>query len=104
MKERFNSITSLFLLWIFLNPTIVTIEHHHEEFSCDAKDEQHLHDYHSKCDICNFEFPLFESFPGNIGLQTEQFVVDFYNKHNSPHHFTPEKYSFLLRAPPYRLV
>ena len=100
MKERFRIITSLFLLWIFLYPTIVKIEHHHEEFLCDANGEQHFHSFHEKCAICNFEFTSFESFPGDIGLNIEQIVVDFYNKHNSPHYFTPEKYSFSLRAPP----
>jgi len=100
MKERFKYVVAFFMLWVFISPTIVKIEHHHEVFTCDAKGEQHLHQYHQKCEICTFEFPLFEALPNKISFQIEPVVVDFYNKHNSPNYFNPAKYSFLLRAPP----
>ncbi|MBN2635791.1 MAG: hypothetical protein JXR61_05935 [Prolixibacteraceae bacterium] len=102
MQEKNKNVLSVLVLWVFLFPTIVVLEHHHEIFSCDAQGEQHLHQYHQKCDICNFEFQVFEKTPENICFRIEQVVVDFYDKHNSHHCFNPAKYSFLLRAPPYR--
>ena len=96
-----NSI-SIFLLWTLLFPTIVKVEHNHELFSCDAKSEQHIHQFHQKCDICTFEFPVFETTQNNICFKVEQIVTDFYDKHNSPNLFNSSKYSFLLRAPPCR--
>lgn len=101
MREKIKNILSLLGLWVFLFPTIVAFEHHHEIFLCDAKSIQHLHEYHQKCDICNLEFQVFEKTPEHISFLIVQVVLGFYIKYNSLHYFNPAKYSFLLRAPPY---
>ena len=99
IKNLRNSI-SVFLLWALLFPTIVKVGHHHDVFVCNAKGEQHFHQFHQKCDICSFEFPFFEATPNTVCFKVEQIVIDIYDKYNPTNPYNPEKYSFLLRAPP----
>lgn len=99
IKKLKNTISLLFLL-VFLLPTIVKLEHHHEHFICKAKNEKHYHDFYDKCNICNFEFTVFLSDIENIDLQKENPIDRYCNKYISLYNYNLFQYSFLLRAPP----
>lgn len=100
MKKKIKNITSLLLLVVFLFPSIVKLEHHHEHFKCKAKNEKHYHVYHEKCAICSFEFSIFSSDIKNVDFQKEQPLSKYCNNYNSVNYSTLSNYSFLLRAPP----
>ncbi len=55
---KYKRLISLLLVTIFISPTIVKFEHHHDHFSCNAKNEKHFHAHHEKCFICKFDFSL----------------------------------------------
>jgi hypothetical protein len=104
MIRKFKNIVSLFFLLVFLLPSIVKLEHHHEHFECKAKNEQHYHAFHEKCAVCNFEFSVFSSDFENTVLTREQPSDKYCNSYRSVNYSTLSKYSFLLRAPPFRLI
>lgn len=104
MVRKFKTIASLLLLLVFISPSIVKLEHHHEHFECKAKHEKHYHEFHEKCAVCNFEFSVFSSDFENIVLTTEQPLINYCNLYNSVNYSIRYKYSFLLRAPPYKQV
>lgn len=100
MIRRFKNITSIFLLLVFLLPSIVKLEHHHEHFECKAINEKHYHVLHDKCVICNFEFSVFLSNTGDIDFQKENPLEYFCNNYDSVYFSNLSQFSFLLRAPP----
>ena len=104
MIRKFKKVASLLLLFVFLLPSIVKLEHHPEHFECKAKNEKHYHVFHKKCAVCNFEFSIFSPDFENIVLQKEQPVSTYCNNYRSVNYSTLSKYSFLLRAPPYRQI
>jgi hypothetical protein len=104
MNRKFKNITSLLLLLVFILPSIVKLEHHHEHFECKAKNEKHYHVFHEKCAVCNFEFSVFSSDFKNIVLPKEQPVAQYCNNYSSVNYSTLSKHSFLLRAPPYKQI
>ena len=104
MIRKFKNIASLLLLLVFLLPSIVKLEHHHEHFECKAKNEKHYHVLHEKCAVCNFEFSVFSSDFENIVLSKEQPLDKYCNNYKSVNYSTLPKYSFLLRAPPYSQI
>jgi hypothetical protein len=100
MIRRFENITSLLLLLVFLLPSIVKLEHHHEHFEYKAQNEKQLNSFHERCVICSFDFSVFLSGAENIELQRE-FPIDKYsNNYNSRYYSDLNQYSFSLRAPP----
>jgi hypothetical protein len=101
MIRKLKNIASLFLLLVFLFPTIVIIEHHHEQNTCNAKNEKHYHNLHEKCGICSFEFSLFSSENENIVLLNEKPLDNYFNNYTSLYYSNLSEYSFLLRAPPF---
>jgi len=104
MIRKFNNIASLLLLLVFLLPSIVKLEHHHEHFECKAKNEKHYHVSHEKCAVCCFEFSVFSSDFQNIALLNEQPVAKYCNSYRSVNCSILSKYTFLLRAPPFRQI
>jgi hypothetical protein len=100
MIRRFKNITSLQLLLVFLLPSVVKLEHHHEQFECKAKNEKHYHSLHKRCVICNFEFSIFLSRSGNINLQKENPLDHYSNNYNSRYYYNLSQFSFSLRGPP----
>lgn len=104
MIRKFKNIISLFLLLVFILPSIIKLEHHHEQFECKAKNEKHFHEYHEKCAVCSFEFSVFSSGYKNFILPKEQPVAKYCNNYRSVHYSSLSKYSFSLRAPPYRQI
>jgi len=100
MDRKFKNIVSLLFLIAFLLPSIVKLDHHHEHFECKAKNEKHYHEFHDKCNICNFEFTVFLSDIENIDLQKDNPLDRYANKYVSLSDYNLSQYSFLLRAPP----
>lgn len=100
MIRKFKNITSLLLLLVFLLPSIVKVEHHHEQVECKAKNEKHFHVLHEKCVICNFEFSVFLSSSENVESQKGNPLDNYSNNYNSQYHSNLSQFSFSLRGPP----
>lgn len=92
------------LLTVFLLPSLIKIAHHHEHSECYAKNEIQYHEYHSKCAVCNFEFSVFSLEFENIVLENILPATNYLNNYCSVKYSTFTKYSFLLRAPPFKQV
>lgn len=100
MKGTLKKILALILLALFLTPTVVKVEHHHEHFVCSAKNEKHLHLYRDKCPVCSFEFSIF-SFSGDKEAVTRTQYSDAWLNTYQPADFPVFlNFSFSLRAPP----
>jgi hypothetical protein len=102
--SKFRNIVSLTLLLVFIFPSIVKLEHHHEHFICKAKNEQHLHEFHENCFVCNFEFSVFSSDHDEIVIQNEQPEDKYTNNYSLVHYTNHAGYSFSLRAPPVKQI
>jgi hypothetical protein len=100
MIRRFRNITSLLLLLVFLLPSIIKLEHHHEHFEYQAKNEKHCPSLHERCVICNFEFSVFLSGSENIDLQKEKPLDNYSINYNSLYYYNLSPFSFSLRGPP----
>ncbi len=100
MIRKFKNITPIFLLLVFLLPSIVKLEHHHQDFECKTVNEKYYHVHHDKCVICNFEFSVFLSGSGDIDFQKENPLEYFCNNYDSVYFSNLSQFSFLLRAPP----
>jgi hypothetical protein len=104
MITKFKNIISLLLLLVFLLPTIVKLEHHHQHHIYQAKNEKQFRVFQDKCVICNFEFSVFLPAIENIELQNEDPIDCYSNNYKSLHICNLSQYSFALRAPPYRQI
>jgi hypothetical protein len=104
MLRKYNNITSLLLLLVFLFPSIVRLDHHHEQFKCDAKNEKHYHISHEKCGICNFEFSVFSSVNIDNELQRQPPSDRYCNNYSSVYFSPHTQFSYLLRAPPLKQI
>jgi hypothetical protein len=100
MMKNNKFVLPFFLALLFISPTLVKFEHHHEHFTCNAKNQKHLHDYHPQCPICNFELSVFS----DIKTFADQVKPEFNVTYCEPLIFAcfsdHSKYSFLLRGPP----
>jgi hypothetical protein len=104
MIRKFKNIASLILLAVFLFSSLVKLEHHHENYGSHSKNEKYYHLFHEKCAICSFEFSIFSDNHENIVIPKEQPIARYCNNYRSVHYSALSKYSFLLRAPPYRQI
>lgn len=104
MIKNLNKITSLLLLLVFLLPSIIKLEHHHEDIIYKAVHEKQFNVFHEKCAICNFEFSAYMMTFNNSDFQKENPLDNYSNKYNSKDHSNRSQFSFLLRAPPYRQI
>jgi hypothetical protein len=104
MARKLNNIIAVFFLLVFLLPSLVKLEHHHENFKCKAINEKHIHIQHEKCDVCNFEFSVFLSDFTKIDFQKETHPEFFCDNYDSVNFAIPSQYSFLLRGPPVILI
>jgi len=100
MSRTLKKITSLFLLVAFLMPSVVKLEHHHENFICKTKKEKRFHVFHENCNICNFEFSIFTSTDEIIEPTKEETLVGYINNYCSAYYYNFSAFSFSLRAPP----
>lgn len=104
MNKKIQNIAYLLLLVVFLAPSIVKLEHYHKRFICNAKNNQYFHEYHDTCAVCNFEFSVFSSDEYHFE-QPKQIVNENYqNTYKSVNYSNSLTLSFLLRAPPYKLI
>ena len=100
MILKLKKIFSFLLVLILLTPTIVKLEHHHNEFICNAKGEKLFHTYNERCAVCNFEFSIFLSEKTTISSIKIIKFNSYSNCYTSFPNSNLSKYSFLLRAPP----
>jgi hypothetical protein len=100
MNRKLKNLTSLLLLLVFLLPTVVKLEHHHEHFVYKVKNEKDSHVFYGKCGICNFEFFVFLSDIENIDLQNEKPLTNYRNNYYCLYYTNLSQFSYLLRAPP----
>ncbi len=85
-------------------PSLVKLEHHHEDFKCKAINEKHIHVHHEKCNVCNFEFSVFLSDIISLDFQKENPLEDLRNNYDSVYFSNLSQYSFSLRAPPVIII
>jgi hypothetical protein len=104
MVRKLNDIISVFLLLVFLLPSLLKFEHHHEDFKCKAINEKHIHVHHEKCVVCSFEFPVFFSDDANIDFRKEIPLEYFRNNYDSVDFSNLSQFSFSLRGPPVILI
>ena len=100
MIKKFKKSVSLFLVIAFLFPSIVKFEHHHLHFELKNTSEKQIHEFHEKCNICNFEFAVFLADVKNIVLHQEIPTDCYFNNYTSHYSYSLSQYSFLLKAPP----
>jgi hypothetical protein len=101
MTRKFKYITSVFLIIVFLLDTAVKIEHHHQHYAVDFKNERHNTVIQDNCPLCNFEFPVFLSSIEYFHLQNANLIDAYLNTYNSRYNSDFLHFSFLLRAPPF---
>jgi len=100
MFRKLKKISSFFLLLVFLLPTAVKLEHHHEHFDYQAERKSHYIPYHENCAICNFEFAAFCSDVSVVDLEKDN-PPDNYRNHYRPVNYSDQsEFNSLLRGPP----
>lgn len=100
MFKRRNQIIAILLLVMFLLPSWVKIEHHHEHIANHTNKEKQVHEYHEPCILCSFEFSILDSAYEVIVLNQDN-PVAYYCVYCKTILFSdPSRYTFLLRAPP----
>jgi len=100
MIKKYKKAISLLLVMAFLSPSIVKFEHHHPHFEFRNNSEKQIHEFHEKCNICNFELAVFLTDGNNIVLHRESPTDCYFNNYSSQYSNSFSQYSFLLRAPP----
>lgn len=101
MKVIRGKSIALFFIVIFLFPSVVKLEHHHDEFTCHAKHEKHLHQHHDHCAVCDFHFSLFTEHTQDVVSEAVVRPADAYkNSYKIRFYGSFPAYAFLLRAPP----
>jgi hypothetical protein len=100
MPKQLKNISFIMLVLVFLAPSIVKFEHHHKEFHCNAKNEKHFHNYHEKCNICQFDFSLFTNNESVSYTKTQTLSDSYTNQYTSVTIANYSEFSFLMRAPP----
>lgn len=101
MKDIFKTCVAIFLLWVFLLPIGVKALHfHHHEVTWATQTGQHYHPQSEKCEICDFSISVFSPVDQEDLLSEIIFFDSYINLFSSTNISTPERFSFLLRAPP----
>lgn len=100
MNRRYTRYVSFFLIFIFLFPSVVKLEHHHQRTDCQHS-EKSCQTFHENCPICDFHFSLFTDQTEKIEFEI-LFHFDRYNKqYKTPHTVSFTNLPFLYRAPPF---
>ena len=89
---------------ILFIPSIAKLEHHHDHFNCNAKNEKHYHEFHHSCSICSFEFSVFTSDNDSIAIAKEKLQDCFSNNYQFKSYSNLSKFSISLRAPPCKQI
>jgi hypothetical protein len=85
---------------VFLMPSIIKIDHHHDHGEPANNSGYSYHKYHAKCLICSFEFSFFLSAEGEVFFEEEVHPKYYLNDYTSEHFENLSQFNFLLRAPP----
>jgi len=95
-----KKIVSVFVLLLFLAPTVIKDLHHHKHFIRIAKNEKHFHDYRYNCEICKFEFSTYN--PSTVKTVDSKITINgcYNNIYTSAVFIEQNIFSFSLRAPP----
>jgi len=107
MGITFRKSASFLLLLVFLLPSIIKVEHHHEPLKNKAEKKERGKSYHTtqaKCAVCSFEFSTFSTHIIPVLLEKIQHVVLFFENYRSFNYSALTNYSFLLRAPPLKQI
>jgi len=100
MIRKFKNIITLSLLMVFLFPSVVKIEHHHEHSCSYPANRLGIQPLHEKCSICSFEFSFFTALTEYFSLPKENPSDSYLISYNSQYNSNLSRFSFLLRAPP----
>jgi hypothetical protein len=100
MLRKQKNIISLFLVVLFITPTVTRIFHHHDYFVCIEKNVKHFHKNHPKCEICNFEFSLYNAATTHAAISRTKVNCNYSNGYTSAVFIEQNLLSFSLRAPP----
>lgn len=101
MTKRIKQLISLLLMLVFLAPSMVKLEHHHDErFICTMKDMVHFHAHHDDCQICAFEFSVFTPADEIIDFPQKNCLCQYRTPFFEEYFYKSPEYSFSLRAPP----
>jgi len=100
MNRKLKNITSLLLLLVLLLPSVVKLEHRHQNLVCNVKNEKNSQVINGKCGICDFEFYVFLSGFGNTDLTCEKPLNNYLDNYHCTYYSNLSQFSYLLRAPP----
>ncbi len=101
LKINFRKYAAILLLWVFITPLIIKTFHHHEElFVCTAKAENHYHNHHETCPICNYEFSVFPEKDIFLQIEVNRILNSYVFGFISFSVLKPDHLISLLRAPP----
>ena len=98
-KKLKNSI-AIMMVAILLLPSLIRLEHNHEHFSCNAKNEKHIHAFHKECSACSFTFSVFIADKQSIVSAKHEAIDGYFNCYTSCYISTLGNYSFYRRGPP----
>ncbi len=88
---------------VFLLPSIVKLEHHHEHNDCSSTNGDHYQEFHDKCAVCDYDFSVIFMDFIDIEIpkaeQLSQYLIDDLPVNDS----TPAQYLYLLRGPPLQI-
>jgi hypothetical protein len=88
------------MVFTLMAPSVIKMEHHHDHFTCRAKNEKHYHRNHEVCAICSFEFSLFSANHYYPSVSRNGYTDGFIDCINPSFFSCDSRYTVLLRAPP----
>ncbi len=104
MIRKLKYIVSLLLLLVFLLPSIEKLEHHHNHYNHNLKSEKDYPAFKENCYVCDFQFSVFSTDFDTIKLLKEQHLDNYCNNYSSFNYSNHSVHTFLLRAPPCKLI
>jgi hypothetical protein len=100
MTGKFKHTTALTLLLVFLMPSLLKLEHHHDHEICDESIGGNMAFFHEKCLTCSFEFSVFTELTEKFDFRKEDQSTPYCKNYKSVTFSNLTHFLFLLRAPP----
>ncbi|MDN5296177.1 MAG: hypothetical protein PWQ71_283 [Bacteroidota bacterium] len=100
MNRSYTRYIPFFLIFIFLFPSVVKLEHHHQRTGC-CHSEKSCQTFHENCPICDFHFSIFTDQIQKIDLEVLTHFDRYKNQYNTPCTFSFTNLPFSHRAPPF---
>ena len=101
MNRSYIRYIPFYLIFIFLFPSIVKLEHHHHLYSDCRHSEKSCQIFHENCPICDFHFSIFTDRIEKIDLEVLLHFDRYKNLYNTPCTFSFTNLPFSHRAPPF---